>query len=675
MYTLKTPLSAVIGIGPTLARKLADRHLYTVQDFLLYVPLRYEDRSQFVTIDQLPVNQLVTIMATVDKTGNYYKGKRSIQNATISDDTGSLKVMWFNNTFVLDKLKRGEQFLFSGKLNDRGFFIQPVVEDVKTDTIHTGRLVPVYSQVIDIKQGTLRRLLKHILDNMSEYPDSVVATLSATTSATLLPLIPALTQLHFPDESDKVIAARQRLALEELLGLMKKSQALKAAWEKDKTAIAVRITSQIVPDTLPFTLTTAQHRAISDIVSDLQHSIPMNRLLVGDVGSGKTVVAGIAALQMLAQGHHVALVAPTQILADQHFVTLQKLFPTTPVQLVTGQAKLAPQTVSGAPATVWVGTHALLNKLDVLQPGLLIYDEQHRFGVKQRSIETKSATHHPHLLTMSATPIPRSLMLTIFAHLSISVIDELPAGRLPTKTWVTPESKRAGAYDWIREELLKNQSDSAHKAQAIIVCPFIDPSHAGALENVAAVNDEFTKVKKIFSQTPLQVGLLHGRQPKAEQAEVTRQLYCQEIDILVTTPIVEVGVDLPGATILVIEAAERFGLASLHQLRGRVGRAGQQGYCLLFTNTKSADKKARLKTFAQLTNGAQVAELDLENRGAGDLFGTQQHGFEDLRFASWTDASLIAQARTAFEHLVTQAEWEPLTITPSTLTNSGLSAN
>lgn len=644
-YGLETPLAAVKGVGPKLAAIFAARQLETVKDLLLFVPLRYEDRSNQAAIAQLQTGELVTLKATVLNTNNYYKGRRSIQSATLKDDTGRLKVMWFNNRFILDKLRIGQTYLFSGKKNDRGIMVQPTVEDDKIDTIHTNRLVPIYSTITGIKQGSLRRILKHVLDNTEPIEEPFASE--------FLPLQQTLAQLHFPDMGEKVIQARERLALEELLSLMQKSQQIKDRWLKDKTALVLDLTraEERIPSSIPFELTGAQVTAIDEILKDVAQPHPMNRLMVGDVGSGKTVVAGVAIHHALANGASAALVAPTRILADQHTETLRKLFPEMPIELVaagTSAAKFQPATQP----TLYVGTHAVINRLEQIRPALIVYDEQHRFGVRQRSYEG-FASQHPHVLTMSATPIPRSLMLTIFSHLELSVIDELPKGRLPVKTWVTPESKRAGAYDWMVKEIQQNQS------QALIVCPFIDPSNAEALENVAAVTDMYEKIERALGDRGLRLALLHGRQAKKEQAEITDKLYHREIDVLVTTPIVEVGVDLPAASIIVIEAAERFGLASLHQLRGRVGRAGQQAYCLLFSPSRQEETQKRLQKFAEITNGRELAELDLERRGAGDIFGTAQHGFDQLVFANWANVELISQARKLFEAVSAQPNWQP----------------
>ncbi len=674
MYSLETPLSVVKGVGPKLVEIFAGRNLLTVKDLLLFVPLRYEDRSTQVTIRQLmesQTNELVTLQARVHSTGNYYKGRRSIQSATVADETGKLKLMWFNNHFIIEKLKVGQEYLISGKLNDRKMMVQAVVEDVKDDTIHTGRLVPIYSNVTTIKQGTLRRILKHILDHLNPIQDPL-----AKHTSEFQPLLSCVTGLHFPDTEDHVVQARERLALEELLSLMEKSRQIKEEWSRGKKALEVQLPveptsaiTELIPATVPFELTPAQLRATSEILTDLQQSVPMNRLLIGDVGSGKTVVAGTAGFHILQNGHSVALIAPTRILAEQHAETIKKLFPDLEFELITAgnKKKVANKTNAGQPTApkLYIGTHALINRLAEIKPGLVIYDEQHRFGVSQRSAaEAFHATYFPHILTMTATPIPRSLMLTIFSHLSLSLIDEMPKGRLPVKTWLVPESKRSDSYTWIAEQLAGAKS-VGQSNQALVICPFIDPSNSLALENVAAVKETFAEIKKAFPKSSVE--LLHGRLKKNEQTEITQRLFSREIEILVTTPIVEVGVDLPAASMIIIEAAERFGLASLHQLRGRVGRAGQQAYCLLFTSSKSAEARERLTKFTQITNGHQLAELDLQHRGAGDIFGTQQHGFDDLQFASWANVELISQARSLFAQLETDPTWQPfLTIKTKT---------
>ena len=386
----------------------------------------------------------------------------------------------------------------------------------------------------------------------------------------------------------------------------------------------------------------------------------MNRLLIGDVGSGKTVVAGVACYHTINNGYHAALVAPTQILAQQHLQTFKNLFPTIPVQLLTAKSKLTSKAKSENPTydqtqpTLYIGTHSVINKLSQIKPALVIYDEQHRFGVSQRAA-TLDLEIQPHSLTMSATPIPRSLMLTIFSHLKLSVIDQMPEGRTPPQTWIVPEVKRQESYLWLSKQLQIKKPQTA-----ILVCPFINKSKNQEFAHIPAAKERFDQLTSFFAQNnqKLKLALLHGQMKTKDKETVSQALFDQQINLLVTTPVVEVGLDVPTASIIIIEAGERFGMASLHQLRGRVGRAGQISYCLVFTSKQSGQTNSRLKEFSQIHDGLKLAELDLKRRGAGDLFGLRQHGLDNLRFADWTNLNLISQARKIYDQLALKPDWQ-----------------
>ena len=687
MYSLNTPIDTIAGIGPKLVEKFSEKNIHTFKDLLLFLPLRYSDRSNIVQIKDLQPDTLVSFSAQISKVTNFYKNKRKITSAIAQDSTGKVKLMWFNSKFIAQTIQQDATYMVSGKLNDRGMITQPTLEKIadhdagvsvlqdtildKSQTIHTGRLVPLYSSTLDIKQGTLRRILKKALTKYALSNQESVCEIPKEILQEQLSLQETFTQLHFPDSPENIIHARERLALEELLSLIKTSETIKTYWKNLKSAQKIQLQEQKIPQSIPFELTQAQQDCVAEIFTDITKKTPMNRVLIGDVGSGKTVVAGIAAYHTIKQGASVVLVAPTKILAEQHYQTLQELFPDIQIELLTSKTKKNSNTSieknTIKQARLFIGTHAVINKIETIKPALVIYDEQHRFGVGQRS-ESAKASITPHTLTMSATPIPRSLMLTIFAHLKVSSITQLPKGRIPTKTWIIPEEKRAGSYNWIAQQLHGTQPQNPQEEScvnlALIVCPFIDPSSHDAFENVASVKETFEVVKTRFAELSVEykktfsVALLHGRMKPEEQAAIITKLYNKEIDILVTTPIVEVGVDLPAASIIVIEASERFGMASLHQLRGRVGRAGQQGYCLLFSNSNSSTAKQRLENFSKETNGLKLAELDLQSRGSGDIFGTQQSGFSTLKFSNWTNLELITKAQQLYQKL--PKNWQPL---------------
>lgn len=651
MYFFSDPLVRVKGVGSKLLAEFAAVEINTVLDLVLQLPNRYEDRSKRVTIAELAANELVTIQVVVASSNNSYRGRRSMQKARVKDASGTLNLLWFNNKFVIDRLKPGTEWLISGKTNDRGVMVQPTVEPVSLNTTHTDRLVPIYGALGSVKLGLLRRILKEVTDNLAPQQDAISHLVSQGN------LTRALQQVHFPDNETAVLKARERLALEELLHLINHSQLLKEKWHRQSLAPA--ITLHTTPS-LPFKLTTAQEKAVQQVYENITSTIPMNRLLIGDVGSGKTVVAALAALQLANNGLHTTLIAPTQILASQHANTLQQLFPQLPISLVTAQSKLHPQSLKTP--TCFVGTHALVNKITSIKPGLIIYDEQHRFGVNQRSQAVNSpTTQTPHVLTMTATPIPRSLMLTIFSHLDLSLIDELPPGRKPVTTWLIPPKKRADSWLWLAEQL-KEAKKHNQLSQALLVCPFINQSETTEFSAVSAAKVMAEEASHFFSTHHLKVGLLHGQMAVTDKKSVTEQLYAGNIDILVTTPVIEVGLDIAAASFIYIEGAERFGLASLHQLRGRVGRAGQQAFCVLIP-TKTT-QNPRLKEFTNEHNGLKLAELDLQRRGGGDLFGTTQSGFDQLRFASWTNTEIITQARTLYTSLTPQQHKEWLTQSP-----------
>lgn len=659
MYQLQDSVLSIKGIGKNLQATLESFNIQQILDFLLFLPLRYEDRSIISTISTIknfiptPIEDrpekskqvkanFVTTKAKVTKWNEYRKGRLLISRATIADETDQINCLWFNNKFLKNKMLIGQEYFFSGQIKD-GTLMQATVEKIEGENIHTGRLVPVYSQLADLKQGNIRRLLAEVLGKLHQSGEAEQI----------------FHDLHFPASPENIINARERLALEEMIFLMQKSALHKKQHQAKKAIFSFKKTPQYQKEVLPFTLTEAQEKAVAEIMHDLSQKSPMNRLLVGDVGSGKTIVATLPAIEMLREGQNVCLIVPTKILAKQHFSNLSSIFKNFEFNLVDAENKFQDKDKSKK-GVFYIGTHALLKKLKLIKPSLVIYDEQQRFGVKHRQLEEHLSQlgKQAHLLNMTATPIPRSLMLSIFSHLELSYLDQMPNARKMAHTWLIPEEKREKALDWLVKELKQDEQAESRKKQAIIICPFINPSSYQATENVAAVKDLAISLKKdlqkiyqtlnLESKKQPKMGLLHSQIEKKQQAKIIDEVYQQKIQLLISTPMVEVGVDLPNADIIIIESAERFGLSSLHQLRGRVGRQGQESYCLLFSSkglNNSQVNLDRLQKFCQEKNGLKLAELDLSNRGAGDLLGYQQSGFANLQFASWTNLQIIEQAK------------------------------
>lgn len=655
MYQLQDSVLLVKGIGTNSQADLAANQIDQILDLLLYLPLRYEDRSDVKTIAEIKnlsfeetklqkssENQKVktnfaTTKAKVLKWNEYRKGRLLISRATITDESDQINCIWFNNKFLKNKIIVGQEYFFSGNLKD-GSLMQATVEKVSDDheNIHTGRLVPIYSQLADFKQGNIRRILAEIISKLHQSGE----------------LEQVFRDLHFPASIDRIVLARERLALEEILCLMQISAQHKKEHQKKSSLFRLPVSMNSKIPQLPFQLTEAQNRAVAEILGDLNQKIPMNRLLVGDVGSGKTIVAAIPASLMVESGQNVCLIVPTKILAQQHYQNLSTIFKNINFVLLDSQNKLKEVTKN----TFYIGTHSLLNQLKKIKPSLVIYDEQQRFGVKHRQLEEylDQKKDCPHLLSMTATPIPRTLMLSIFSHIEISYLDQMPNARKMATTWLVPKIKEQKALEWLTKELLDK---TTHQKQALIVCPFINPSSYKATENVAAVKESFDfiskELKKIYQKLKvdkaeqLKIAMLHSKLTKQEQLKVIQEVYDQKIQILISTPMIEVGVDLPNADIIIIQSAERFGLSSLHQLRGRVGRQGQDSYCLLFSSMQQAqnDEQTRLQQFCQEKDGMKLAQIDLENRGAGDILGYKQSGLNNLVFASWTNSKIIKEAQ------------------------------
>jgi ATP-dependent DNA helicase RecG len=641
--TLNTPVTKLHMVGPTYARRLKKLEIKTIKDLLYHAPHRYIDFTQVSKIGSVQAGEMVTIKGRIKECKNVYtKTGKVIQKAIIKDDSGQIEATWFNQPFIPKTLRAGKLVSLSGEAKTTRFrreLVSPEYElgkNGKLKHIHTGRLVPVYPQTEGLSSKWLRSRIAPLLNIiLPQITDWLPQDLKEKEN--LISLKTAIRNLHFPDKVSNADQAKKRLAFDEMLTLQLLTLKRKRDWQKHKLAKKITIKKDKLDKfqkSLTFRLTNAQIRCLQEILEDLRQNQPMNRLLLGDVGSGKTVVAAIAIYAMHLSGARSILMAPTEILTFQHEKTIKSLLEPLGLKIAirTGSRKEKLDVYD-----VLIGTHALIYKTEKLQNfGLVIIDEQHRFGVEQRA-KLIQAGKAPHTLTMTATPIPRTVALTLYGDLDLSVIDEMPPGRIKIKTWVVPPKKRQAAYNWIREQIKKGD-------QAFIVCPLIETSEHETMLQVKAATEEFNRLSKaVFPDLSLE--LLHGRMKSKEKEQKIQKFRDGKSQILVSTPVVEVGIDIPHATIMMIEGAERFGLAQLHQLRGRVGRGEKQSYCLLFTSTPSTASISRLKSLATTKSGQELAELDLKLRGPGEIYGTRQHGFLELKFSSLTNTQLISKTR------------------------------
>jgi len=651
---LDSPVQYVSRVGPSMAGKLKKRlGIETVYDLLTYVPFRYDDFSVVSPIGRLQPGETVTVIGTLTslKTFVTKRGKRLVMG-TVSDDSGSIGVTWFNQQYLIKVLHPGDTVSLSGKVDWFGtkrVITSPVYEVIEQSGsghpgLHTGRLVPIYPETEGVSSKWLRGRIAYVLEHcLEKVPERLP---QETIRKQQLPSIQeAISSIHFPLNQAAAARARDRLAFEEMLTLLLTSYRQKRIWQTTLIAAALPLPSDTraaFTGSLPFILTGDQITASGEILADMAKQIPMNRLLEGDVGAGKTVVAAFGMFASYINGRSAVLMAPTQILAEQHHKTLSGILAPhhISVELIIGGTKTTkPKKVKQPGPRLIVGTHALLTSGTLPSSvGLIVIDEQQRFGVAQRAKlrELFHTKRVPHQLIMTATPIPRTLAQTVFGDMELSVLHSMPKGRKQVRTWVVPGGKRAAAYRWIADELTKN------KGQAFVVCPLIDESES--LQTVRAASSEYERLKsKEFPH--LSVGLLHGRMKPDEKSRILTAFRNHAYDILVTTPVVEVGIDIPDATVILIEAAERFGLSQLHQLRGRVGRGSMNSYCLLFTEIEEEAVLTRLKAMETVHNGPELAELDLSLRGPGDLFGTRQHGVSGLTLTRLTDTAMISRAK------------------------------
>jgi ATP-dependent DNA helicase RecG len=689
-----TPLFEVVGARVPALRRLEKMGIKTVHDLLWHFPTRYEDFTKIYPIAELEPGQQATITGTVEEIQSKRSWRRamSIVEATIADESGSIRAVWFNQPYVANVLKTGRMANFAGKasVSEEGeiYFSNPVYEvihvrDAATQEMnHTARLVPVYPETRGLTSRGIRfvtQALFHKKPVMKEWiPAEILAEFHFPE------LNEAIHSIHFPHTIEDATAARARFSFEELflLQILNMQQKLKLATERAPVIVADIERVKAMLTRLPFELTHSQKQSLWEIIKDIEKPRPMNRLLQGDVGSGKTVVAASAALIAAENKLQTAFMAPTEILARQHFETMKKLF----INLALGEAQPVIGLITGSSAHIFYGneleskiskpefskkvaagevsiifgTHALIQKTIAFAAlGLVIIDEQHRFGVRQRAELNahKGDAPIPHFLSMSATPIPRTLMLSVFGDLDLSLITELPVGRKEIKTEIVAPLKRTATYNFIREQIKEGR-------QAFVICPRIDPEEEEELKpgdvraavakklELKSVKEEYEKLsQKIFPD--LRIAMLHGQMKPKEKEEVMRKFKDREFDILVATSVVEVGVDVPNASIMMIEGADRFGLAQLYQFRGRVGRGEYQSYCFLMADSQAAAANARLKAILEAKNGFELAEKDLALRGPGQFFGNVQTGLPDIAMEALRDPELVKNSREAAIRAVT----------------------
>ncbi len=653
---LQQSVTTLHGIGEKRATLLKNLGVATIQDLLFLYPRRYEDYSKLKTINRLEYGEKVTVIASVSEaSGRRTQSGRYLFRAMLNDGTGSLEVTWFNQPYLKQQIKRGMQIAIRGTVDEylgRLTMTAPEWERVSRKELNAARIMPVYPTTEGLTSRGMRKLMRKAL---SEWAEHVVdpLPLRLRQEHKLLSKERALWGIHFPKNTPHLDAARHRLAFEEVLylqlGLLReKQQWTSAPGQVIKPPLEY---AQSLVDALPYDLTEAQRRSLNEMTEDMLSGVPMNRLLQGDVGSGKTVVAALLMAITANQGYQAAMMAPTEILAEQHYQSLSQLFDMFPephptIRLLTGSVQGEEREdiytgLSEGAIQIIVGTHALIQEeVEFEQLALAVIDEQHRFGVEQRGA-LRQKGYNPHLLVMTATPIPRSLELTIWGHLDVSILDEMPPGRKPVDTRVLRPQETERAYRFIHSQVEKGR-------QAFMIYPLVEESDK--IEARSAV-EEYERLQEIVFPT-LRLGLLHGRLRPDEKDRVMTEFARGELDILVATSVVEVGIDVPNASVMLIDGAERFGLSQLHQFRGRVGRGEHQSYCLLLARSKTERAMERLKAMEATTDGFVLADKDLQMRGPGEFLGTRQSGFPDLPLAMSADTRLLHEVRTEAESLL-----------------------
>lgn len=648
---LQASVETVRGVGKETAKKLTKLGVETIHDLLTFWPRRYDDYSEVLPIIKIRPGA-VTVRAKVESIkGRQVRRGMRITEAVIRDETSAIRVVWFNQPYRESYFKPNQEYFFSGLYDfsyNRYVLQSPSVELAKEFTKNTARIVPVYQQTKGLDSREIRKFLAEITQLFKDLPETLPKDIVKQQG--LIPYSRAALQMHWPESQEKLAQARERIGFEEVFAYVLAGQLNKQANESE-AALRIAFDEKLAKSytkALPFELTAAQKKAAWDILQDIDKETPMNRLLEGDVGSGKTVVAAFAAYIAAKQGIQTAFMAPTELLARQHAQTLADVLEPLGVSIglltsaVKGKPKamLKDQLASGK-VNIAIGTHALLQEGVVFHRlGLVVVDEQHRFGVKQRQKLVEKAHKIPHILSMTATPIPRSLALTVYGELDISIISEKPKNRLPIETVIWSPNSRPQLYQIIDDEIKAGR-------QVFVVCPLINDSEGS---EVKSVNEEVKRLNQgEFKHR--RIGTLHGKMKDDEKADIMQEFVDKKLDILVSTTVIEVGIDIPNASVMLIEGADTFGLAQLHQLRGRVGRGEHQGYCYLIPSTSQKPSK-RLRAMETTHDGFKLAEMDLEIRGPGAIYGSKQHGALDLKIANISDVNLIKKAKTSAESFI-----------------------
>lgn len=659
---LRQTTRTIHGVGSATGARLEKLGAETIWDLLYVFPRRYDDYSLLKPINRLQYGDQVTVIGTIWET----RARRTRNNAVlvqsiISDGTGKIQATWFNQPWLKEQLEAGSQIVISGTVEQylgRKVFNSPEWEPLSEDLLRTGRIVPVYPLTEGLGSNKMRQIMKEAVDTWApRVPEPLPAEVRERQD---LPNLPeALFQVHFPESREALHASRRRLAFDELFLLQLGMLGQRHDWQSEP-AFPLHGGQEMLHSfvqALPFQLTEAQQRVVDELRADMAQNLPMNRLLQGDVGSGKTVIAAAAMTLAAANDTQAAMMAPTEILAEQHYQSLNKMLSGMDIslRLLTGSTPAAEREtiyagLESGDVDIVVGTHTLIQeKVTFDKLALAVIDEQHRFGVDQRGALREKGSYsgngqgrqyHPHLLVMSATPIPRTLALSMYGDLDLSILDEMPPGRQEIVTrWIRP-SERERAYAFVRGQVQKGR-------QAFIICPLVEESDK--IEAKAAVEEHERLQEEVFPD--LNLALLHGRMKGEEKEAVMREFYEGRTHILVTTSVIEVGVDVPNSTVMVVEGANRFGLAQLHQFRGRVGRGEHQSYCLLVSDAVNGDAEERLRALEQSNDGFMLAEKDLELRGPGEFFGRRQSGLPELRMASLLDMQLLETAREEAQRL------------------------